>query len=262
MVLSISEISVTEDGARFADAFEVFHRGIIRTLAESGGAVEEPVPAGGAEYRAQAEGLTVSIAVSGESGQERVSRMSHGGAASDAERAVLEQLCGFAVGATPREVVEHGLTYVLERLRDPQAPRPFGGILTPRSAGACFVRPRLLMKALRQAYIAENGPFRGDNDFDRPYSETWLAMAPAAKRALLEDLVQRWRTGAGLAETSMAVFDIDRYDRVIVMFGDDVDVWDKPPHLRALERWLRRETGERIEVFVEVAKDSNRIRRL
>jgi hypothetical protein len=87
-------------------------------------------------------------------------------------------------------------------------------------------------------------------------------MPTTEKTERLEALIQDYRGQTGLDETAMAVFEIDQYDRVVVMFGADVPVWYKPPHLLALERWLRQETGERIEVFVEIAKDSNRIRRL
>jgi hypothetical protein len=261
MALSISAASVPDDGADFPDAFEVFHEGIARTLRAAGAATGPAADAPAVvACVAEADGMTVSIAV--DPATDLITTMRYGGGASEAERAVMEQLAAFAVGASARELVEHGLTYVLDRLRDPSAPRPVGGILTPRNAGPCFQRPRRLMRALRAACIDAKGPFEGDNAFDRPYSAQWLAMDAPAKHEKLNRLVAKWRERAGLGETSMAVFEIDRYDRVVVIFGDDVDVWDKPPHLLALERWLRQETGERIEVFVEVAKDSNRIRRL
>lgn len=259
--MSMSATSVVDDGARYPDALVVFHRGISRTLRE----VAEGVSGDRGEqdltwHRAEALGLTIAIGV--DAARERIAAVERDGPASAAESAVLEQLGRFAIGATPRELVEHGLAYVVERLRDLDAPRPVEGILSPRNAGACFERPRGLMRALRAAYVEAKGPFQGDNDFDRPYSEAWLATKPEGKRERLAGLVDLYRQGAGLAASSMEIFEIDQYDRVVVMFGDDVDVWDKPPHLLALERWLRQETGERIEVFVEIARDSNRIRRL
>jgi hypothetical protein len=89
-----------------------------------------------------------------------------------------------------------------------------------------------------------------------------LTLPAAEKIERLEALIQDYREQTDLDPTAMAVFEIDQYDRVVVIFDDGVPVWDKPPHLLALERWLRQETGERIEVFVETVKDSNRIRRL
>jgi hypothetical protein len=264
MGLSISATSAAESDVDLADAFVVFHAGIRRALQEVGdrGAAAAPVGENAAfdQFAARSEGLQIVITV--DPGHDRVVTARHDGDPSPAERAVLEELCAYAIGATPRELVEHGLSFVVERLRDPDAPRPVDGILAPRNAGPCFRKPARLVRALRDAYVSATGPFTGDNSFDRPYSEAWLAMKPAAKHKRLQALIQTYRDRAGLDETAMAVFEIDQYDRVVVMFGADMEVWDKPPHLLALERWLRRETGERIEVFVEIAKDSNRIRRL
>jgi len=261
MAFSMSAISVGDVNLDYPDAIACFHEGIARTLHESG---TTDVPDHGPQelvlHRGEADGLIFTIGV--DPTIERIQTVTHEGDESAAERAVLEQLNQFAIGATPRELVEHGLTYVIERLRDLNAPRPVAGILTPRNAGPCFERPRSLMRALRAVYIEANGPFEGDNDFDRPFSEAWLATDPDVKRNRLGALVEMYRKTVGLAASSMEIFEIDQYDRVVVMFDDDVDVWDKPPHLLALERWLRQETGERIEVFVEIAKDSNRIRRL
>lgn len=262
----MSATSVVENPGGLADAFDVFHAGIKRVLQESGNQRVGPEgsdvegPEGAAPFTASADGLEISITVDDASG--RMTRAHFDGDPSPAERAVLGQLCAFALGASPRELVEHGLAYVVERLRDPDLPRPVDGIMAPRNAGPCFQRPRNLVKALRETYISATGPFTGDNDFDRPYSDAWLAATAEAKHERLQALIQSYRDRTGLDQTAMAVFEIDQYDRVVVMFGDDVEVWDKPPHLLALERWLREETGERIEVFVEIAKDSNRLRRL
>lgn len=262
MVLSMSATSVVERIAPLEDAFGVFQEGIKRTL-------EEPThygmiscdPATGEDFiLAAADGLEIAITVDSE--HDRISAAGYDGDPTPAERAVLKQLCAFALGASPRELVEHGLTFVVEQLRDLGAPRPVEGILGPRSAGPCFQRPRHLVRALRDAVLAAWGAFEGDNVFDRPYSGAWLALPAAEKNERLEALIQDYREQTDLDQTAMVVFEIDQYDRVVVMFDDGVPVWDKPPHLLALERWLRQETGERIEVFLEIVKDSNRIRRL
>ena len=265
MDLSMSATLAAENAVDLGDALEAFHSGIERALQEPGHRdldTGDRAAGNGAlsQYVARADGLEITIGVN--DGQDLVATADFDGEPSLAERVVLGQLCVFAIGATPRELVEHGLSFVVERLRDPDARRPVDGILAPRNAGPCFQRPRRLVRALRDMYISAKGPFTGDNSFDRPYSEAWLAMTPKEKHNRLQTLIQAYRDRAGFDETAMAVFEIDQYDRVVVMFGAEVAVWDKPPHLLALERWLRRETGERIEVFVEIAKDSNRIRRL
>lgn len=262
MVLSMSATSVGERIVPLEDAFGVFQEGIKRTLEEPThyGMIADD-PATGEDFiLAAVDGLEIAITV--DSDRDRISAARYDGEPTPAERAVLKQLCVFALGASPRELVEHGLIFVVERLRDPDAPRPVEGILGPRSAGPCFQRPRQLLRALRGAVLAARGAFEGDNVFDRPYSDTWLTLPAAEKIERLEALIQDYREQTDLDPTAMAVFEIDQYDRVVVIFDDGVPVWDKPPHLLALERWLRQETGERIEVFVETVKDSNRIRRL
>jgi hypothetical protein len=259
MDLSMSATLVTDLTPPLDDAFDVFHARINRALLEPRhqGTATAGADADGL-FTASADGLDIAVEVAGDV----VTSAKYSGKATPAEQAVLELLCRFAIGATPRELVEHGLAFVVDQLRDPDAARPVEGILGPRNAGPCFQRPRGLVRALRETYISRVGDFSGDNIFDRPYSATWLGMPATEKTERLEALIQDYRGQTGLDETAMAVFEIDQYDRVVVMFGADVPVWDKPPHLLALERWLRQETGERIEVFVEIAKDSNRIRRL
>jgi hypothetical protein len=260
MGLSISAPSPAENVITLDDASSEFHAGIERVLQDAGrqGAV---VPENSvAVFEARSNGLMITIAL--QTGGDLIAGVKYDGETTNSERAVLEQLSSFANGATVREFVEHGLIFVVECLRDPAMPRPVTGILSPRNASPCFKRPRLLIKAFRAAYLSQHGDFVGDNIFDRPYSKLWLAMSSKEKKSRLEALIQAFREQVRLDEAAMAVFEIDQYDRVVVIFGPKVHVRDKPTHLLGLERWLRRQTGERIEVFVEIAKDSNQIRRL
>jgi hypothetical protein len=259
MGLSISAPSPAENIIALDDASPEFHEGMERVLRDTG-RQDAVVPENSVAVEARSDGLMIMVAVQTEG--DLIAGVEYGGEATRAERAVLEQLSAFASGATVREFVEHGLTFVVELLRNPAMPRPVDGILSPRNASPCFQRPRLLIKAFRAAYLSQHGDFVGDNIFDRPYSKRWLAMSSPEKQSRLETLIQAFREQVGLVEAAMAVFEIDQYDRVVVIFGPKVAVWDKPTHLLGLERWLRRQTGERIEVFVEIAKDSNRIRRL
>jgi hypothetical protein len=260
MDLSISAPSPAKNAITLDDASSEFHAGIERVLQDAGRQAAVMPENFGAVFEARSNGLMITITVQTQG--DLILGVKYDGETTRAERAVLEQLSSFANGATVREFVEHGLIFVVERLRDPAMPRPVTGILSPRNASPCFQRPRLLIKAFRAAYLLQHGDFVGDNMFDRPYSKLWLAMASEEKKSRLEALIQAFREQVRLDEAAMAVFEIDQYDRVVVIFGPKVHVRDKPTHLLGLERWLRRQTGERIEVFVEIAKDSNQIRRL
>jgi len=178
------------------------------------------------------------------------------------EAAVLEVLCTYATGAPVRELAEHGLIYALWRLRDPEIASPVKGILTPRNAGACFAVPLKLVAALRRESEARFGKHKDTNFFDRPYSDAWNKLDKAGKRALVLPHIESFKAEHDIAAAAFELVEIDQYDRLFLVFADDVPVWDKPALLMKLERWLREKTGERIELFTEVVKDANRIRRL
>lgn len=179
-----------------------------------------------------------------------------------AESAVLDLLCAHAIGATVRETVEHGLIFALHALHDPSVPSPVAGILTPRNAGACFAIPLRLVAAVRREAEARFGRHKDTNFFDRPFSEAWQKLDKIGKRDLVLPPIARFKADNGLSDGAFELVEIDQYDRLFVAFTDEVAAWDKPVLLMRLERWLREQTGERIELFTEVVKDANRIRRL
>lgn len=178
------------------------------------------------------------------------------------EAAVLDVLCDHAIGAPVREVVEHGLVFALQSLRDPEAPAPVSGIVTPRNAGACFSIPLRLVAAVRREAEERFGRHKETNFFDRPYSETWKNLDKQAKRDHVLPHIESFKMANDIASDAFELVEIDQYDRLFLVFTDAIPAWDKPLLLMKLERWLREQTGERIELFTEVVKDANRIRRL
>lgn len=197
-----------------------------------------------------------------EDGSEAVRRARFAAPVSAPEAAVLDVLCDYAAGIPVRELVEHGLVFALQRLRTHSVEPPVKGILTPRNAGPCFAIPLKLMAALRRKAQARFGKHRDTNFFDRPYSDAWKMRDPAGKRNLVLPHIESFKAAREIAADAFELVEIDRYDRLFLAFADDVPVWDKPAILMDLERWLREKTGERIELFTEVVKDANRIRRL
>ncbi|UUX48415.1 hypothetical protein NUH88_13430 [Nisaea acidiphila] len=178
------------------------------------------------------------------------------------ENAILDVLCEYAAGAPVREIVEHGLIYALQRLRDPEVTPPVQGILTPRNAGACFAIPLKLVAALRREAESRFGRHKDTNFFDRPFSAAWKNLDKNGKRDYVLPYIDSFKTAHKIAADAFELVEIDQYDRLFLVFSDEVPVWDKPGMLMDLERWLRDRTGERIELFTEVVKDANRIRRL
>ena len=204
----------------------------------------------------------MSLLLQLEAGTEIVSDASFQAPEDSAEAAVLDELCAFAIDAPVREVVEHGLIYAMNALRDPDIPAPVQGILTPRNAGTHFTAPLRLLSLLRREAEARFGRHTDTNFFDRPYSDNWKALGEEGKRNLVLPLIAGFKQRNGYADASFSLAEIDQYDRLFLVFGDEIAVWDKPRILMDLAHWLRAQTGERIELFAEVAKDANRIRRL
>ncbi|WP_028466620.1 hypothetical protein [Nisaea denitrificans] len=209
---------------------------------------------------AEADGMRLSLVLDGEN--ETVADARFTAPADAPEAAILDLLCAHAIGAPVREVIEHGLIFALQALRAPEAPSPVAGILTPRNAGACFKTPLRLIAAIRRETEARFGRHKDTNFFDRPYSETWSKLDKIGKRDLVLPHIDGFKAANGISDDAFELVEIDQYDRLFLVFTDEIPVWDKPVLLMKLERWLRKQTGERIELFTEVVKDANRIRRL
>ncbi|MEQ8331796.1 hypothetical protein [Nisaea sp.] len=222
---------------------------------------EGPAPdTGAAAISVEAEGMRLSLVLDGET--ETVTDARFMAPASAPEAAILDLLCAHAIGAPVREVIEHGLIFALQALRDPEAPSPVAGILTPRNAGACFKTPLEMVAAIRREAEARFGRHKDTNFFDRPYSEGWSKLDKIGKRDLVLPHIDSFKAACGISDDAFELVEIDQYDRLFLVFADEIPVWDKPVLLMKLERWLRKQTGERIELFTEVVKDANRIRRL
>ena len=208
----------------------------------------------------EADGMSLTLTL--EDASETVTQAHFSAPPEAPESAVLDLLCAHAIGAPVRETVEHGLIFALQALRDPNTPAPVSGILTPRNAGACFAIPLRLVAAARREAEARFGRHKDTNFFDRPYSEAWQKLDKTGKRDLVLPPIARFKADNGLSDGAFELVEIDKYDRLFLAFTDEIAAWDKPVLLMRLERWLREQTGERIELFTEVVKDANRIRRL
>ncbi|MEP3113067.1 hypothetical protein [Nisaea sp.] len=213
-----------------------------------------------AKISVNADGMELTVVLDGET--ETISDACFEAPADAPEAAVLDLLCDHAIGAPVREMAEHGLIYALQALRNPDMPAPVSGILTPRNAAACFATPLRLVSAIRREIEAKSGRHTDTNFFDQPYSEAWRKLDKTGKRDLVLPHITVFKADNGLSDSAFELVEIDQYDRLFLAFTDEIAAWDKPVLLMRLERWLREQTGERIELFTEVVKDANRIRRL
>lgn len=219
-----------------------------------------PYAGDGQIYEASAEGATLAVVTAGTGGI--IQRACHRQAPNPVARVGLDVFCQTIEDMPMQEAAEHGAIYALHRLRDWQTPLPVRGILTPGNAGPIFALPIRLIRDIATAYQAATGVSFDWNFHDRPFSTRWLGLSKAEKLAHIAPLVARFRATMGLGERDLEVHEIDKHDRLVVTFSDLVRFDRKPQLLMDLEQDIRRRTGERIELFLDVVKDRNQLRRL
>ncbi len=186
----------------------------------------------------------------------------YGGAANAGEATVLQRTCDEMTGHTLREAAEHAAIYAASALaRDGKLPR-VPGISLPRALSPDIARAEALARE-----IYKNSHFR-ENDAgiwnfeDRSLSMIWTTQGKQEKITAVRKLLAEFLKDRKLAADAFSIVEIDQHERIDVSFDSTVQVSEKPGMLMDFERFLRRHTGERLEVFVTEMKDLNRIRRL
>jgi len=173
-----------------------------------------------------------------------------------ADKAFIDALARALKGKGLREARDHGVQYAYASLNGAS---PVKGIVIPRNYSDTS---RAAVAALRKAIDTVEQPNPADWNFeDHGLSDTWRKIPKDERGKRLEAMIGDYAKKSGLTD-AVTVTEIDQYDRVFVQFADDFPVEKKPSALMQLERYVRGETGERIELFVSELKDNNRIRRL
>ena len=210
------------------------------------------------QERFEAQESNVRLSVLVESGLIRSAAQT--GAAEGFEKQALEATCRAMVDVPVQESADHAAICAMGELRSQLPPR--AGIITPANAHPALGLAQRLTRLINKAYIERHGPPKDWNFFDRPFSAAWLQQERVQKMKTLNDALARFLSDAGLKEGDLKIVDIDRYQRVSILFGEGLEISKKPKLLFDLEHMMRNETGERIELFVVEMKDLNRIRRL
>jgi hypothetical protein len=216
----------------------------------------------GLVYGAVEAGVTLQIRVTKQRNQWIVAEARYSGADPAPLRGVIEVFCRCIEGVPLREAADHGAIYALERLRADTLARPVPGILTPRSAGAAFPWCERLIRAILAEFALKQGERDTTNFWNPAFSASWRAGTDAERIVRLQPALGRFRASRGLSAADIWIAGIEKTRRVIVDFGPNVGYRDKPVLLMRLEAEIRRDTGDRLELFMAEAKDDNPIRRL
>lgn len=238
------------EGAALAAAAQTLREGI------------SPKQDGAIAYSASDDTLTLEVRLSGSHGHWIVAEAWHRGARSEPVRGILDIFCLAIEGLPLQEAADHGAIHALERLRGGPLARPLPGILTPRSAGTAFTCCERLIRTILAEHAAQTGEHGTANFWSPPLSAQWRAMTDAERIARLEPIIGGFRADHGLSVGDLWVDRIEKTRRVTIGFGSGLGYADKPRLLMRLEVDIRQATGDRLELFMVEAKDSNTIRRL
>lgn len=210
------------------------------------------------ELSVSLDGRSVSVSLS----ESKIAGVAFSGSSSEKEKAVLDAVGEAMIGFTLREATEHAAIYAANALTAKGLLRRPAGIGLPKAMGPEMALAEALLRALYRA--APLPPLKPDdwNFEDRGPTPAWVARERKDKVATVRGLLGTFLTGAGVGQDAIAVVDIDKYERIDVRFSEIVPIGVKPKMLMDFERFLRTQTGERLEVFVTEMKDLNRIRRL
>lgn len=257
--LSSSPVRETEPAWTLA-VHAAFRHGLAAAERDIGREGTEPGDRADPVYRASAERVTLTVAIAGAGGTIR--QAVHHGASGPLARAVFDVFCRTIETMPIQEAAEHGAIYALHRIKDPGMLGPVKGILLPGNGIPILALPCRLVREIAANYCRNTGAKFDWNFYDRPFSLRWQALPRTDKLAEIAGLTARFRCAHGLGDQDIEILEIDKHDRLVVTFSDQVPIARKPELMMDLERDIRQRTGERIELFLEVVKDRSRLRRL
>lgn len=181
--------------------------------------------------------------------------------AEDAE--ILKTMEDCCLGVSLREAADHAAIYATHRLVNSGTVPRGNGVVLPGNASPALVRAQRLLRQVYGSRVQGIPASEEDWNFeDRGLSHAWVSQGKGAKASRIRACLAEFCAREAMAPELLAIVDIDKYDRIDVRFAEEVSVQLKPKLLMAFERYLRLQTGERLELFVSEMKDLNRIRRL
>lgn len=180
--------------------------------------------------------------------------------ASGARNAVAESLiavlAGICEGLPVLEAADHG-SIRLEFLLRGDSERPRAGIVIPETVDPAFRFTTALLRALLSNYRQITG-FRGrENAFNTVPGPLWMQADEDRRRALL---AQTFAAG-GFSVEDVNVVAIE-YDVRVVVGLDGLLAKNPAKAIVALERCIKKNLDDRLELFLAEVKDSNKLRRL
>ncbi len=224
--------------------------------------------AGSDEIVIEAEIDGVHMAVSVETGKQRIIRQArHRGASKPSERAAIDLFCAIMEGLPIQEAAEHAGVKLLDALREKGFPRPVRGIMGFRNTGPAFNRPVELARAIYRAYAGKTGFEPPINFFEAPPSQAWMQLSRDEQARRIQACLAEFLRGIGRPEEDMQLESLQlntkRYPvRVFILYAKTVAYGDKPRLMMAFERRLKDTVELRLQVYNQEMADKSPLRRL
>lgn len=244
---------------------ELLHPAFVATAAKIASALERRgnvADGDGQVFRASRGAVTLEIRAKESAKDWTIVEARHQGADESNLAAVLDVFCRTIETLPLLEAADHGAIHALARFQECPLIRPVPGILTPRSAGIAFRVAEELIRTILAGHHRKSAAGEPSSTWTPPLSERWRKSVDTERLGALNSVVAKFRAAQSLGDADLWIAEIDRMRRVVVAFGPQVDYRRKPALLLRLEVEMREATGERLEVFMAEASDSNSIRRL
>jgi hypothetical protein len=227
---------------------------------------EGEAPAAGAKLRIESvsENGAVSLAV-GDGDIIRAAR--HNGVQPAVRRGLLELMCREIEGRTVQDAADHGAVLVIHRLRQRVESRPAPGILLPANAGTEVIAALEMLRGACRKYQEQSSGERKPNFFERGPSAAWQALPAADKVRKAAEAISTFCRAEGKGATAVRLDHVEKdihghEIRIIIQADAAAEREGVPFFLRRLERFLKANLEEALQVYLEPVKDKNVLRRL
>ena len=204
---------------------------------------------------AKSKGVRLALVVSKE--HHIISDVRYGGRPSNPEKGVLNRFCALIIGKPILEARDHGILYLEESLRSSHRSSDLKGIVIPEKAEPTLELPLELIRSAYTDYCEATGYAPKANIYTPQPSSEWAAKDDATKQTELNGLLNQFCSERNLEADSFEVLSVEHHKNILIQLNLDLGKVDQSVSLIKLERWLKKQTGEPIELHLEELQDRN-----
>ena len=176
-------------------------------------------------------------------------------------------MCRAIDGGTGQDASDHAGAYAIHILQLRAGRRPAQGILLPANAGLEVKAALGLIRKACDEYRQRLGVRGSGNYFERSPAEPWNSMDRPERLRRAAEAIEIFRRAENLPAGAIKAIrvdkDVNKYEiRIIVQVDPQLPRDGVPSTLRRLERFLKGNVEQALEVYLEPFRDQNVLRRL